>query len=84
MENKTRNTPPMMAINTEIWQMDKINVMQTNESRIRHNYQPILLLREHVCSRFGQSIAQHYGLTINRYNFCKQEDHSLKDCLFVK
>jgi hypothetical protein len=49
MENKIEhNTPPMMAINTEIQVVDNVNVMQTNESKIRHNRQPILLLREHA------------------------------------
>jgi hypothetical protein len=85
MENKVKcNTPLMMAVNTKIWQMDRVNVVQTSESRIKHNYHPILLLREHVWSRFGQSIAQHYRLTINHYNFCIQEDHSFKDCSFIK
>lgn len=51
MENKVEhNTPPMTIINTKIRQVDKVNVMQTNESKIKHNRQFVLLLGEQVWS----------------------------------
>lgn len=50
MENKTKchNTPPMMAINTEIRVVSRVNVLQTIESRIKHDHWPILLLGKQV------------------------------------
>jgi hypothetical protein len=66
MENKVEhNTPPMMAINTKIWPMDNVNVMQSSESKIKHNYQPILLPRKHVWSIFIQSTYEQHKLTTN-------------------
>jgi hypothetical protein len=47
MENITKDKiPPMMAINIEIRLVDNVNVVQTIESKIKHNHQPILLLKE--------------------------------------
>jgi len=47
MENKIKHSiPPMMAVNIEIRQADKVHVMQTNESKIKHICQPILLPKE--------------------------------------
>jgi hypothetical protein len=44
MENITKhNSPPMKGINIEIWHVDRVHVMQTRESKIKHNSQPILL-----------------------------------------
>ncbi len=44
MENRTKhNSPLMMVINTKIWLADRVHVMQTSESKIKHNCHPILL-----------------------------------------
>lgn len=44
MENIAEcNIPPMLVVNTKIWQADKVNVMQISESKIKHSHQPILL-----------------------------------------
>ncbi len=61
-----------------------MNVLQTNESKIKPSYQHQLLLGEQVWNRFGQSANQHYKLTIGHCNFCRQKDHFLIDCLFIE
>jgi hypothetical protein len=54
MENKVKhNIPPMMAVNTKIQQADKVHVMQTSESRIKHKCQPILLPKKQIWNRFS-------------------------------
>jgi hypothetical protein len=56
MENKVEhNIPPMMVVIIKIQQVNKVNVMQTSESWIRHNCQPILLLRKQPWNRCGQN-----------------------------
>ncbi len=51
MENKVEhNIPPMSIINTKIRQADKVNVMQTTKSKIKHNRQLVLLPGEQVWS----------------------------------
>jgi RNase P subunit RPR2 len=70
MENKVEhNIPPMMVVIIKIQQVNKVNVMQTSESWIKHNCQPILLPGKQLWSTFGQNTYHHYKLTTNHCSF---------------
>jgi len=58
MENKVQhNTPAIAVVNTKIRQVDKVHIMQTNEYRIKHNYQPINYYQE---NKFGIDLFKTY------------------------
>jgi hypothetical protein len=74
MENRAQhNISQMVMVNTKIWQVERVHVMQTSESQIKHNLQPQLLPREQIWSRYGQNTYQHYIFTTNHCSLCKQK-----------
>jgi hypothetical protein len=52
----------MMVVNIEIWQVDKVHIMQTSEHRIRHNHQPINYYQE---NKFGIDLVKAHVSTTN-------------------
>jgi hypothetical protein len=60
------------------------NFLQTNEYKVKQNWQVILLLKEQVWSRYDPSAYQESKLTPNPYNFCRKEGHALTKCIFME
>ncbi len=60
------------------------NVLQTNEYKVKQNWEIILLLREQVWSRYDQNAYQESKLTPNPYIFCRKEGHAFTKCIFIE
>ncbi len=63
------NTPPIIVIHIEMRTKISVNVLQTNEFRVRQSQQNVLLLREQIWSKFNQGEGQKPKLMTNCYSF---------------